>query len=261
MSLTLDSGVVWLMAASGARIVLLLCCAAGYSPMISENQAESAKLITGTRPSIEPSETSTDRVPSGQGTDRPATVIVRGETVSDQQASSGAEKAATDSKKKLADTRGVSETKEKVSEAKLRMRSCLPALDDDGEIGVQKEHLVTRDGKADLTFTGTLLASAAQGSTSKDSWEEYRIYATTGGKHVFSKLTRSVLADEPDRSEAEVFDPSPSSVPSQLLRSARDLTRSHPIGWTDAAVSFFGYNAPAKALYRKLGDQFNEHIS
>jgi hypothetical protein len=229
--------------------------------MISENQAESVKPITGARSSIEDSKTSTAHVPSEPPTDRQATVIVRGETVSDEQANLVPEKSATDEKPKPSGKQRVSETKEKVSEAKVRMRSRLPALDDDGDVGIQKEQLVTRDGKADLTFTGTLLASAAEVSTSADSWEEYRIYATTGGKHVFSKLTRSVFADRRDRSEAEVFDPSPSSVPSQLLRSARDLTRSRPVGWTDAAVSFFGYNALAKALYRKVGDQFNEHIS
>jgi hypothetical protein len=70
-----------------------------------------------------------------------------------------------------------------------------------------------------------------------------------------------VFAEENDRNKAEVFEPSPSSVPSQLLRSARDLTRSRPLGWTDAAVTFFGYGPLAKALYRKLGDQFEEQIS
>jgi len=66
---------------------------------------------------------------------------------------------------------------------------------------------------------------------------------------------------EPDRHSAEVFEPSPSSVPSQLIRSARDLIHTRPLAWTDAAVTFFGYGPRAKALYRKLGDQFEEHIS
>lgn len=52
------------------------------------------------------------------------------------------------------------------------------------------------------------------------------IYETNAGKHVFAKVTRSVFADDRDTHEAEVFDLSPSSVPSQLLRSARGLTRS-----------------------------------
>jgi hypothetical protein len=141
------------------------------------------------------------------------------------------------------------------------MQSRLPVLDDDPDVGVQKEHIVIRDGKADLAFTGKLLASAAPASAPKGQWQEYRIYETDGGKHVFSKVNRSVIADEQDSHEAEVFDPSPSSVPSQLLRSARDLARARPLTWMDAAVSFFEYDPLAKLLYRKLGGQFEEHIS
>ena len=121
--------------------------------------------------------------------------------------------------------------------------------------------MVTRDGKADLAFTGTLLASAAPPSAPTGQWQEYRIYETTGGKHVFAKVTRSVFAEQQDAHEAEIYDPSPSSVPSQLLRSARDLTRSRPVTWMDAAADFFGYDPLAKALYRKLSAQFEEHIS
>jgi hypothetical protein len=78
---------------------------------------------------------------------------------------------------------------------------------------------------------------------------------------VFSKVTRKVLADERDVCAAEVFDPSPSSVPSQLLRGARELARSRPLTWMDAAVAFFGYDPLAKALYRKLPGEFEEHIT
>jgi hypothetical protein len=148
-----------------------------------------------------------------------------------------------------------------VSATKVILQSRLPALDDDPEIGVPKEHVVIRDGKADLAFAGTLLASAAPSSAPKGEWREYRIYATSAGKHVFSKVTRTVFADDQDAHEAEVFDPSPSSVPSQLLRSARDLTRSHPQTWMDAAVAFFGYDPLAKVLYRKFSGQFEEHLS
>jgi hypothetical protein len=73
-------------------------------------------------------------------------------------------------------------------------------------------------------------------------------------------MTRTVYAQDNDVSEAEVFDPSPSSVPSQLLRSARDLARSRPMTWRDAAVAFFGYDPLAKDLYRKLDGQFEEHV-
>jgi hypothetical protein len=186
---------------------------------------------------------------------RQATVIVRGETIRDQNPNPPP-KASSDKDK------GKEGSPEKeVSEAKLKMQSRLPALDDDAAVGVEKEQVVIRDGKADLAFTGTLLASVAPPSAGQKQWEEYRIYETNGGKHVFSKVTRSVFAKEEDRHKAEVFEPSPSSVPSQLLRSARDLTRSRPLDWTDAAVTFFGYDPLAKTLYRKLGDQFEEHIS
>jgi hypothetical protein len=149
-----------------------------------------------------------------------------------------------------------------LSEAKVKMRSRLPALDDDADVGVEKAHIVTRDGKADLGFTGTLLASAGPGvPPKKDDWQEYRVYQTNGGKHVFSKVTRSVLADKDDSYEADVYDPTPSSVPSQLIRSAKELVHSRPFTWKDAAVAFFGYDPLAKALYRKLSVEFEEQIS
>jgi hypothetical protein len=87
------------------------------------------------------------------------------------------------------------------------------------------------------------------------------VYETSAGKHVFSRITRRVLAEEHDDHEADVFDPSPSSVPARLLRGASDLTRSRPKTWADAAVDFFGYGPLAKALYRKLGNEFEEHVS
>jgi hypothetical protein len=148
-----------------------------------------------------------------------------------------------------------------VSKIKIRKQSRLPALDDDADVGVQKEHVVTRDGKADLRFTGVLLASAAPASAPKGHWQEYRIYQTVGDKHVFSRVTRSVLEGKDDAYEAEVFDPSPASVPSQLIRSAREIARARPLTWMDAAVAFFGYEPLAKALYRKLSVRFEEEIS
>jgi hypothetical protein len=148
-----------------------------------------------------------------------------------------------------------------VSMIKVRMQGHLPALDDDADVGVQKEHIVTRDGKADLRFTGVLLASAAPASAPEGHWEEYRIYQTNSEKHVFSKVTRTVLEKKDDTHEAEIFDPSPSSVPSQLMRSAREIARARPLTWMDAAVAFFGYNPLAKALYRKLSVRFEEEIS
>ena len=191
----------------------------------------------------------TDNRGSSDNVARPeATVLVRGEAIRDQEP-----KATPKDKEKS--------PRKEVSEAKTKMQSRLPVLDDDPDVGVQKEQIVIRDGKADLAFTGKLLASAAPPSAPKGQWQEYRIYETNGGKRVFSKLTRSVFVEEQDTHEAEVFDPSPSSVPSQLLRSARDLAHSRPLTWMDAAVAFFGYDPLAKALYRKLSGQFEEHIS
>jgi hypothetical protein len=177
-----------------------------------------------------------------------ATVLVRGETIRESEA----KRALKDQEKP---------PRKEISETKARLQSRLPGLDDDPDVGVQKEQIVIRDGKADIAFTGSLLASAAPPAAPKGHWQEYRIYATNGGKHVFSKMTRSVFAEEPDAHEAEIFDPSPASVPSQLLRSARELARSRPLTWMDAAVAFFGYDPLAKVLYRKLSGQFEEHIS
>lgn len=193
------------------------------------------------------SETAGDHRPANEGANQEATVLVRGETLrnSEQSAPKAKEKAPP----------------KQVSDAKTKMQSRLPVLDDDSDVGVEKPQIVIRDGKADLAFTGTLLASAAPSSARKGQWHEYRIYETNGGKHVFSKVTRSIYVEEQDAYEADVFDPAPTSVPSQLLRSARDLTRSHPMTWMDAAVAFFGYDPLAKTLYRKLSGQFEEHIN
>jgi hypothetical protein len=186
---------------------------------------------------------------------REATVLVRGEAIRDQEPEPKSSPKYSPPKDKERPPR------KEVSEAKVMIQSRLPSLDDDPDVGIQKEHVVIRDGKADLAFTGRLLASAAPPSAPKGQWQEYRIYETNGGKHVFSKVSRSVFAEDQDTHEAEVFDPSPSSVPSQLLRSARDLARSRPLTWMDAAVAFFGYDPLAKDLYRKLSGQFEEHIS
>jgi hypothetical protein len=148
-----------------------------------------------------------------------------------------------------------------VSATKVRMQGRLPALNDDAEIGIQKDHIVVRDGKADLRFAGVLLASAAPALAPEGRWEEYRIFQTSGGKHVFSKVTRTVLVKEDDTHEAEVFDPSPSTMPTQLLRSAREIALARPMTWMDAAVAYFGYSPLAKALYRKLSVRFEEQLS
>jgi len=215
-------------------------------------QFSDSSVSRGPQPAGE-GQSSNDAADRGSSRDAPheAIVVVRGEAVRDQESKSAPKESSS---------KGKDKPRKDVSEAKLRLQNRLPALDDDTDIGVQKEHVVTRDGKADLAFTGALIASAASPSAPKGEWKEYRIYETNGGKHVFSKITRKVFVGEQDVHEAEVFDPSPSSVSSQLLRGARDLTRSRPLTWTDAAVAFFGYDPLAKTLYRKVGPQFEEHI-
>jgi hypothetical protein len=141
----------------------------------------------------------------------------------------------------------------------MKMKERLPAMADDAEVGQEKEQTVPRDGKADLGFTGKLLGSAASAAL-KGRWQELRIYSSSSGKHVFSRVTRTIYADVNDKHEAEVFDPSPTSVPSQILRSARELARSRPMTWMDAAVAFFGYDPLAKVLYRKLSVDFEERV-
>jgi hypothetical protein len=227
------------------------------SPHPTHPTSRSSQPDAGTEATVGPDTLDQAAAPATQSTGRPATVIVRGEAVSEPQQTQSPSKGPN---AKRAASAEPSVNKE-AAEARLRMRDRLPALADDGDVGIEKEQLVVRDEKADLRFTGVLIASAAPERVEDDYWWEYRIYETTGGKHVFSKVARTLAANKPDRHEAEVFDPAPSSVPSQLLRGARDLTRSRPLEWTDAAVKFFGYNALAKILYRKLGDQFDEHIS
>jgi hypothetical protein len=216
--------------------------------MSSERPEIAAPSVRGPQPpnNMQDGETAVNRGPSDDAARQATTVLVRGETVRDQEPKSPPKDKSP---------------RREVSEAKVKMQSRLPALEDDLDVGGQKEQVVIRDGKADLAFTGKLLASAAPTSAPKGHWQEFRVFETDGGKHVFSKVSRSVFMDEHDTHEAEVFDPSPSSVPSQLLRSARELARSRPLTWMDAAAAFFGYDPLAKALYRKLSGQFEEHIS
>ena len=150
----------------------------------------------------------------------------------------------------------------KVSPAKVKLQSRLPALEDDAEIGVEKEQIVTRDGKADLLFMGALLASAApdlraQGQVAgipdlSDQRRQARVLE--GRTEACSRRTRT-----PTRPTCSI--PHPSSMPSQLMRSAREIARAKPVTWMDAAVAFFGYDPLAKVLYRKLDVRFEEQIS
>jgi hypothetical protein len=216
--------------------------------MSAEPTEVSQPRVSGSLPvSISVTAASTDTLKQGASTDP-------GPNSSDP--ASGKDSGAKDSGAKEAGSPAGA-----VSKTKVAMQSRLPALDDDANVGVKKEYIVTRDGKADLRFSGVLLASAAPASAPEGHWQEYRIYQTDGGLHVFSKVARTVLEKDQDTHEADVFDPSPSSMPSQLLRSARELARAKPLTWMDAAVAFFGYDPLAKALYRKLSVRFEEQIS
>ncbi len=187
------------------------------------------------------------REPEGRGPSRPAADAATAPEAKAAEQKTGEKKASERPPKQIA-------------EEKLARRERLPGLEDDADVGVEKKQVVTRDGKADLAFTGMLVASSAPEHTIEDHWWEYRVYLTNGGKHVFSKVDRTIYEGEDDAWSAEVFDPSPSSVPSQLLRSARELARSKPVTWQEAAVAFYGYGPIAKALYRKLDGPFEEQI-
>ena len=128
------------------------------------------------------------------------------------------------------------------------MLSRLPKLDDDDDIGVEREHVVIRDDQADLKFSGTLLASVAPEGAPSGRWKEYRVYRTTGGKHVFSSVGRSVLDGERDKFKAEAFSP---------RKEGKDF---YGKTWDEACIEFFQYDALAKLLYRKLRIAFEERI-
>lgn len=146
------------------------------------------------------------------------------------------------------------------------MLSQLPKLDDDDDIGVEKAHIVPRDDEPDLKFTGKLLGSAAPASAPRGRWREYRVYETTGGNYVFSKVGRSALDGERDKFEAEIYkvpatlvDVLNSSLAPQLIPTPRSSlasllsTGTESSGWATSAIRFFGYDPVAKDLYRKLG--------
>jgi len=130
-----------------------------------------------------------------------------------------------------------------------RQKRCgtrLPKLDDDDEIGVEKDHVVTRDDKADLKFRGTLLASIASSAAPRGRWREFRVYKTVAGNYVYSDIGRSVLDGERDKFRAEVVN--------------LNVTHYVPMTWQEQAINFFGFDPLAKDLYRKLGVEFEEKI-
>ena len=131
------------------------------------------------------------------------------------------------------------------------MADALPRLSDDADIGVEKVHVVIKDGDADLRFSGVLVASAAPNSAgSNGRWKELRVYRTKGGSLVFSEIGRSLVDGERDKFSAEVFEFRISAV---LPTMEGGQVVSYQDKEAEAAVRFFGYTPLAKALYTKLG--------
>jgi hypothetical protein len=139
--------------------------------------------------------------------------------------------------------------------ATMEMLQRLPKLDDDDDVGVEKEYRVTRDNGPDFKFQGTLLASAAPDCYGQDRWREYRVYKTVGGTYVFSKIGRSVLIDERDKFEAETWTHDP-----HVRIGAGKAGGLREYEWTDAAVGFFKFDQLAKQLYGKLNIDSAERI-
>lgn len=134
------------------------------------------------------------------------------------------------------------------------MAIALPDLIDDSDVGVEKNHVVSRDGEADLKFLGTLLASAGpEARYGKDRWREYRIYCTKGGNYIFTKVGRSVVPGERDKWEASVWK---KDSPSNVWSDGKWV----PKKWPQEAADFFGFDDMAKRLYRKLSVDTAESV-
>ncbi len=134
--------------------------------------------------------------------------------------------------------------------ATIEMAQRLPKLDDDDDIGVEKEHVVSDDDARDLRFHGTLLASAAPEFNGRERWREYRVYRTASGNYVFSKVGRSLLPDERDKFEAHVWRPEdPGDLP---VFEGSELTSYRDKLLADALAEVFKFDPLAKQLYAKL---------
>ena len=134
--------------------------------------------------------------------------------------------------------------------ATMEMLDQLPKMDDDDDIGEEREHIVPRDDERDLKFRGVLLASAAPSDHKNGRWTELRAYRTSGENYVYARVGRSINEGERDKFEASVYDPTDtfvSRVPSND-------------SWSASAQKFFGYSTLAKELYRDLQLDTNELI-
>ena len=142
------------------------------------------------------------------------------------------------------------------------MLARLPQLDDDGDIGVEKIHVVPTDDGADLKFKGTLLASIASDPRGQGRWREYRVYCTVGRQYVFSKVGRSLFEDERDLFEAKVWAAQTACEGGGFQTKVLDqLPRPLERQLTDALVDYFKFDALAKQLYAKLGLDATQHVA
>jgi hypothetical protein len=132
------------------------------------------------------------------------------------------------------------------------MYAQLPKLEDDDKIGIEMQHVVQRDGEPDLSFVGTLLASAAPTNYGQERWREYRVYQTTGGTYVFSRVGRSILPNERDKFEAHTWN----------QRELRNLMNPSLLGEAlrSALTDYFKFDALAKQLYAKLNVDTSQRI-
>ena len=128
--------------------------------------------------------------------------------------------------------------------ASIEMQQRLPKLDDDDDVGVEKEFTVQREGEPDLKFRGTLIASVAPECYGQDRWREYRVYKTAGGTYVFSNIGRSIRSDERDKFQVKTW-----REPAFLANT-----------FDEAVTNFFRFDQLAKQLYAKLNIDTTERI-
>jgi EXLDI family protein len=139
--------------------------------------------------------------------------------------------------------------------ATIEMQQRLPKLDDDADVGIEKEFTVQRDGARDLKFRGTLLASAAPECRGQDRWREYRVYRTTNGTYVLSRIGRSVLNDELDRFEVDTWNSEGDPV---RMVDGKGGSRERVL--EDLLTGFFRFDQLAKQLYAKLNIDTTERL-
>lgn len=92
-------------------------------------------------------------------------------------------------------------------------------------------HILTNDGKQDLKFKGSCIASVTSdhSSTNCGYEEELAIYVSLGNKIICQQIKKSLHLDAPDQSNLDVYD---------------------ELG---EIKTFFGHSLLAKRLYNEIG--------